>query len=94
MKHIVCLCLLLRFILYLQVTRIIQDIALKKAISTVDIAELIIKKMNSAEHKREQKHNGTLFVSTTPSHSLFKNSEPEWFLVDVWIFDFGRHYLR
>ncbi|WP_367275728.1 rpoE leader peptide RseD [uncultured Cedecea sp.] len=50
--------------------------------------------MNSAENKREQRGNGTLFVSTTPSPSLFKNSETEWFLVDVWIFDFGRHYLR
>ncbi|WP_409039883.1 rpoE leader peptide RseD [Klebsiella sp. BIGb0407] len=68
--------------------------ALNKAVFTVDIAEQIIKKMNSAEHKREQSCNGTLLVSTTPSLSLFKNSEPEWFLVDVWIFDFGRHYLR
>jgi len=65
-----------------------------KSIFTFGVAELIIKKMNSAEQIRKQRCNGTLNVSTTLSLSLLKNAGFQWRVVDVWIFDFRRHYLR
>jgi len=51
-------------------------------------------KMKSAEYIRKQRCNGTLHITTTQSLSLLKNAGPEWCVVDVWIFDFRRHYLR